>query len=180
METREEVNRVLAEMGEPPLGSQDIMQAIAQSSDVGEVAKQAQDDKHIDLVEPSGHRRANMVFLNGRHLFIDMQDDELLEKVRAFLEDRNPTSQYLTLPIIDKVGEGNSEVVVAAPIHLTRKALELLQSIGRSWLPKVPGQATTDSKVSVVRGSEAEAVIAAIKPNREQRRRLQFVGRDGG
>jgi hypothetical protein len=179
MDSREEVNRVLAEMGEPPLGSQDIVQAIAESA--GDVADQVQDDKPIELLEPPGHRRANIVFLNGRFLYIDMQEDELLAKVDAFLDDPNPKSRYLTLPIIDTVNQGKKdEIVVAAPIHLTRKALELLQSIGRSWVPKVPGESVATGKVAVVRGSEAEAVVAAMRPNREQRRRLQFGGRERG
>jgi hypothetical protein len=71
--------------------------------------------------------------------------------------------------------------VVAAPIHLTRRALEMVQSIGRSWPIKVPGQATTDSKIPIVRGSDAERVLTGLNLNRTQRRRLQFVEqRDGG
>jgi len=57
----------------------------------------------------------------------------------------------------------------AAPIHLARKQLELLSSVGRSWMPKVPGEASTDSKVEIVRGHEAAQVLNL---SREQRRRM--------
>jgi hypothetical protein len=177
MDTEADVNNALHLMGEPPLGEHDVVQS---NDQVVEVVADADGKKEIQLVDPPGHRRANMVFLNGRHLFIDMQDDELLQLVDEFLEDPNPKRKYLTLPLIDVVGKEPHEVVAAAPIHLTRKALELLQSIGRSWVPKVPGQATTDSKIPVIRGSEAEQLLNQVGLNRSQRRRLQYVGRDGG
>ncbi len=173
MESREEVNRVLAEMGEPPLGPSDVgVQASPpEHVDVAEATSEAnaEGEKRIELVEPPGHRRANLFFLNGRVLFIDMQDDELLSTIREFLRDRNPESEFLTLPLVDKVGEGKNEVMVAAPIHLARKQLELLSSVGRSWMPKVPGEASTDSKVEIVRGHEAAQVLNL---SREQRRRM--------
>jgi len=175
MESREEVNAALAAMGEPPLNEDDVVRTS------GDQVLETAVAKHIELVEPAGYRRANLVFLNGRFLLIDMQDDELVEKVNAFLDDPNPNNRYLSVPIIDTIDEGKpTEVVVAAPIHLTRRALEMMQSIGRSWPKKVPGQAPADSRIPVVRGSDAERVLQHIKPNREQRRRLHFVGRDGG
>jgi len=176
MDTREDVNRVLRDMGEPPLGEHDVVQSNDQVVDVGD----AEGEKQIALVEPPGYRRANMVFLNGRYLLFDLQDDELLRLVKEFLEDPNPKRQYLTLPLIDSIGEQPNEVMVAAPVHLTRKALELVQSIGRSWPLKVPGRATTDAKITVARGSDAERVLQQVGLNHSQRRRVQFVERNGG
>jgi len=173
MESKQEINDVLAAMGEPPLDTRDVIQTTAHIVS-GTLATVAADDASptptIELPEPPGHRRANLFFLNGRTLFIDMQGDELLEQVRTFLRDQNPQSDFLTLPLIDTVGEGKNEVVVAVPIHLARKQLELLSSVGTSWMKKPPGEATTNSGVAVVRGSEAAAVLNL---NREQRRRMK-------
>ncbi len=173
MESTEEINRALAEMGEPPLQGDVVQASPPEHAELApataEADAEAEGGKRIELVEPPGHRRANLFFLNGRVLFIDMQDDELLQTIRDFLKDRNPDSEFLTLPLVDKVGEGKNEVVVAAPIHLARKQLELLSSVGRSWMPKVPGEASAESKVEIVRGSEAAAVLHL---SREQRRRM--------
>ncbi len=178
-DSHEEVDRVLREMGEPPLGEHDVVHSTDQVVELGDVAAE-NGDKHIELIEPPGFRRANLVFMNGRYLLFDMQDDELLAAVDEFLNDPDPKRKYLTLPLIDTVGKEPHDVVVAAPIHLTRRGLELMQSIGRSWPAKVPGQATTDARIPVVRGSDAEKVLGQLNLNRTQRRRLQFVGRDGG
>jgi hypothetical protein len=174
MESRKDVNRILGEMGEPPLGSADILQSPLEHADVAQTTAEANaegEQPYIEMKEPKGFRRANLFFLNGRTLFIDMQDDELLQTIRDFLRDQNPESEFLTLPLIDTVGEGKDEVTVAAPIHLARKQLELLSSVGRSWMKQVPGQATTNSGVAVVRGEDAKTVI--LNMNREQRRRLR-------
>ena len=180
MESKQEINDVLAAMGEPPLDTRDVIQTthrIVSSGDAPaatDVETTVPPEPRIELREPKGHRRANLYFLNGRVLFIDMQDDELLQTIRDFLRDLDPQKEFLTLPLIDTVGEGKDEVTVAAPIHLARKQLELLSSVGRSWMKQVPGEATTGSGIAVVRGSEAAGVLNL---NREQRRRL---GRNRG
>ncbi len=165
MDSREELNRALAEMGEPPLGPSDVVQ-----SQFVEDALADGEEKTIKLLEPPGYRRAHLFFMNGRQVDLDLQVEDLVARVRDF--NVHLERDYLELPHIEAVGEQANAVVVANPTYFTHRALELLQSIGVSWMRRVPGQETaTPGKVAVVRGDDAKAVI--VNMNREQRRRLE-------
>ncbi len=164
MDSREELNRALAEMGEPPLGPSDVVQ-----SQFVEDALADGEEKTIKLLEPPGYRRAHLFFMNGRQVDLDLQVEDLVARVRDF--NVHLERDYLELPHIEAVGEQANAVVVANPTYFTHRALELLQSMGVSWMRRVPGQETANGKVAVVRGDDAKAVI--VNMNREQRRRLE-------
>jgi len=165
MDSREEINRVLAEMGEPPLGPNDVLQ-----TQFVEDGERPDGEKTIRLLEPPGYRRSHLFFMNGRQVDLDMDIEVLVAKVRDF--NAHPEQDFLELPHIEAVGPENNNVVVASPTYFTHRALELLQSMGVSWMKRVPGQETSGpGKVAVVRGDAAKAVI--VNMNREQRRRLE-------
>lgn len=170
MESREEINEVLAQMGEPPLGPKDVVQTrFVEEHKELEVAEAK---PAIKLLEPPGYRRSHLFFMNGRQVDFDMQLEDLVAAVRDF--NAHPERDYLELPHIEAVGsqEENNIVVVANPTFFTHRALELLQSMGVSWMKRVPGQeSNAPGKVAVVRGDEAKAVIVHL--NNDQRRRLE-------
>lgn len=137
------------------------------------------DDNHqvIQLVEPRGHRRAHIVFINGRYIPFDLQLDDLVQRVRDFLA---ADTDLLTLPAIDTVfdtdDEGrpikNTAVVVNNPFHMTRRAAEGIQSMSNSWLKAVPGQASQEGAVS-------RAADAAVRNLRESAVLVQRGARRG-
>jgi hypothetical protein len=173
VDSRQEINQVLAQMGEPPLGPGDKVQT--QFVEESAMSVEAE-DKTIQLLEPPGFKRCHIFFANGRQLDLDMQIEELVAAVRDFMA--HPERDFLELPHIEAVGEQGTTpvVVVANPTYLPHRALELMQSMGISWMRRVPGQeVTAPGKVAVVRGNDAKSVIVSM--NREQRRRLE---RNGG
>lgn len=134
-------------------------------------------EKVIQLVEPNGHRRAHIVFGNGRYIPFDLELDDLVGRVREFLADE--TRDLLTLPAIDTVGDVDEQgrpipstvVVVSNPFHMTRRAAEGIQSMSNSWLKAVPGQASSrDVHLS-------RAADAAVRNLRES---AVLVQRGGG
>jgi hypothetical protein len=166
MDSRETVNRALEEMGEPPLGPNDIVQSEFVES------PQPADGPKIKLLEPPGYRRSHLFFMNGRQVDLNLQVEELRDLVRDF--QAHAERDFLELPHIEAVGDQKegSVVIVSNPTFFSHRALELLQSIGVSWMKRVPGEEmSAPGKVAVVRGDEAKSVI--VNMNREQRRRLQ-------
>lgn len=136
MDDRDEVNRVLAEMGEPPLGPDERVQSVVHGS-VNDP------DKQIALVDPAGYRRSALVLMNGRRVILDMQLEDLVGAVRDFL--MHPELDFLELPSIDVVGEDAATAVIFRnPQQFSRKAIELVQSMGVFWTKHVPGRKMTD------------------------------------
>jgi hypothetical protein len=171
LDSRQEINRRLAEMGEPPLGEADLVQSrfVEESTDVSTEG----DEKKIALVEPPGYLRSHLFFMNGREVIVDMQLADLVAAVRDFNAD--PSRDFLELPHIELVGgdqQGNGGVVLATPTHFSRKALELVQSMGVTYARRVPGEEKSGGKgkVAVIRGGEADQVLVNL--NRMQRRAL--------
>jgi hypothetical protein len=119
--------------------------------------------KIITLVEPPGHRRAHMVFANGRYLIVDMQLGDLVDAVDAFLDDE--AQRFLELPIIDTV----ENIVLRNPCLFSRKAMEQLQSMSVSWVKATPGDSesvlthrATDARVAELRGSIPAAKVLNV------------------
>ena len=180
----EDINKALEQMGEPPLDPKhDVVQTRFVEEkvpvDVPDAAAAAGVDedgegKAIQLLEPPGYKRCELVFSNGRGLLIDMQYEDLVAEVRAFLAD--PSRDFLELPDIQVLGgdrEGNGGVVAAVPMSFSRRALEGVQSMARAWAKRVPGyeQDGGKGKVAIIRGDQAKQVLVHL--NNGQRRQLE-------
>ncbi len=192
MDTHEEINQVLAQMGEPPLGGRDVVQTSPpEHADVAAATAELNGERKIERIEPPGFKRCSLIFANGREVFLDMQLDELVAAVRAFNAARrsrpwwafwragwSADKDFLQLPYIQLVGgdqQGNGGVCVQTPIHFSHRAIELLQSMGELWLKRVPGQVSSNGKVAVVSGGDAKNVI--LEMNRRQKRDARRNGR---
>ncbi len=119
---------------------------------------------HIELLEPAGHQRANMVLANGRYLILDIQLEDLVAQVRAFLADE--ARDFLELAVIEVVGgdkDATVPIVIANPIFLSRHAIEQMHSMSRVWAKQVPGQKVTDADVSVSRS--VDDVVLELRRN---------------
>ncbi len=169
------INEALGAMGEPPLSKEDVVQTrYVGHSEAVEVPAEEADEKRIHLLEPPGFRRCEIVFANGRGLLIDMQYEDLMRSIEAFLAE--PRAQFLELPDIQVLGgdrEGNGGVVVAVPMSFSRRALEGVQTVGVAWAKRVPGQEKEGGvgKVAVIRGDQAKQVLVNL--NNKHRRQLE-------
>lgn len=185
MDTVEDINQALAEMGEPPLGPGDAVQTAYVEAGGGDVAELADDNlvdadekPAIKLLEPPGFKRCSIIFMNGREVILDMQLEDLVVAVDEFLADG--ARAFLELQKIEGIGANENDprtVWMQIPIRFSRRALEMLQSMQVVYAKHVPGVASAGGKgkVAVVRGEEAKQVIVQL--NRQQRRSLQRNGR---
>ena len=171
----QKINRVLAEMGEPPLGKGDVVQTRYVEDEQPVDGNGAAEGKEIELVQPPGYRRSSLVFANGSERLIDMQYEDLVEKVRAFIAD--PALDYLELENIQVAGAdqaGNGGIVFSVPVAFSRRALETqLTSMCCVYAKRAPGkeQEGGKGKIAVIRGGDASRVLVDL--NAQERRRIE-------
>lgn len=173
-----DINQALAALGEPPLGPGDRVQTrfVEERTEVvPDQAEEAAEAKQIELLEPPGFKRCELVLMNGRGLLLDMQYEELVEKVRGFLADAS--QDLLELPAIEVLGgdrEGNGGVCAAVPMSFSRRQLEMLSTMSVAWAKRVPGQLSgSKGKIAVIRGDDAKVVVEMTN---KQRRQLERHG----
>jgi hypothetical protein len=107
----------------------------------------------IYVPAPEGHRRGTFHLENGAQMAIDMEPEELLEVVEAFLAGEG---QLLEL----------RDAVYGDLVVLTRHGVECLTHVGVAY---VKNPAPKSDRLAVVR-----ELPAGIRPmNREQRRRAR-------
>lgn len=172
-----DVNKALAEMGEPPLGKGDVVQTryVEDEQPTESPQPDVDDSKQIELIQPPGYRRSSLVFSNGSERLIDMQYEDLVERVRAFLAE--PAADFLELENIQVTGadqQGNGGVVFSVPVTFSKRALELtLTSICCVYAKRAPGkeQEGGKGKIAVIRGGDASRVVMEL--NSQQRRRIE-------
>ena len=185
-DTVKDINAALSAMGEPPLGPSDKVQTryieerseskpvTAAEADVDE----DEEEKRIELLAPPGYRRCELIFTNGREVLLDMQYEDLVVMLDEFFADASRS--VLELPNVQVLGgtrtaQGEVEggVVLALPTRFSRRALELVQSIGVCYAKRVPGieHQGGKGKVAVIRGETAKSVLVQL--NNTQRRQLE-------
>jgi uncharacterized protein YlzI (FlbEa/FlbD family) len=157
MDTREDINNALAEMGEPPLGAgEDVVG--------GDQVAPANGEKHIELLEPPGQPRCQLVFMNGRSVIVDQSYEDVMAEIRDF--HAHPEQDFLRLDVIDVVEAKPFPIVVRDPTSFSRRAMETMQSAGRFWTKFLPGG----------RMDLAGGPVGELQANAELAKTLQIVG----
>ena len=108
-------------------------------------------DQWIYLPEPEGYRRALIVTEMGQAFACDCQLEELVVKVREFLEGREQL-----LELVD-AGTG-------LPVYFPRRSVERFAAMRNEWIKKPAPQGAKDGKIAVVKD-------LPVALTRQQRRR---------